>query len=280
MKYFIHSILFNIVFISVSAQQVPFTFEQLQPEMKTSMMLLSNDSLQGRLVGSPGEKIAYTYISQKFQQHNVLPKGEQKYLQPFTIKRFSVYTEGTYFELKKGGKTIIFKGSHPKLFPASVSGPGKAKAKTVFMGYGIISGDGSMNDYAGKTVKGKIAVFQSGYPSSTFSIHSAVAAASSLEAKVDTAIAHGAVGVLILHSDTSIAKPRYKKYVQKNQIRNIPVMHMITQSETDLFDRAELLLDIRANEVEIVGHNVVGYIDNKAQKTVVIGAHYDHLGYD
>ncbi|MBW7890736.1 MAG: M28 family peptidase, partial [Chitinophagaceae bacterium] len=27
------------------------------------------------------------------------------------------------------------------------------------------------------------------------------------------------------------------------------------------------------------GHNVVGYINNKAKTTVVIGAHYDHLGY-
>jgi hypothetical protein len=28
----------------------------------------------------------------------------------------------------------------------------------------------------------------------------------------------------------------------------------------------------------ITGTNVVGYIDNKAEKTVIIGAHYDHLG--
>ncbi|RYD72076.1 MAG: M28 family peptidase, partial [Sphingobacteriales bacterium] len=27
------------------------------------------------------------------------------------------------------------------------------------------------------------------------------------------------------------------------------------------------------------GHNVVGYIDNKAANTIVLGAHYDHLGY-
>lgn len=27
------------------------------------------------------------------------------------------------------------------------------------------------------------------------------------------------------------------------------------------------------------GYNVIGYIDNKAEKTVVLGAHYDHLGY-
>ncbi len=27
-----------------------------------------------------------------------------------------------------------------------------------------------------------------------------------------------------------------------------------------------------------VGHNVIGFIDNKAEQTIVIGAHYDHLG--
>ena len=29
----------------------------------------------------------------------------------------------------------------------------------------------------------------------------------------------------------------------------------------------------------ITGHNVIGFIDNSAKKTIVIGAHYDHLGY-
>lgn len=27
------------------------------------------------------------------------------------------------------------------------------------------------------------------------------------------------------------------------------------------------------------GHNVIGYIDNHAENIIVIGAHYDHLGY-
>ena len=29
----------------------------------------------------------------------------------------------------------------------------------------------------------------------------------------------------------------------------------------------------------ITGRNVVGFIDNKAKNTVIIGAHFDHLGY-
>lgn len=29
----------------------------------------------------------------------------------------------------------------------------------------------------------------------------------------------------------------------------------------------------------VTGNNVIGYIDNKASNTIIIGAHYDHLGY-
>ena len=34
-----------------------------------------------------------------------------------------------------------------------------------------------------------------------------------------------------------------------------------------------------AEDSSIVGTNVIGFIDNKADQTIVIGAHYDHLGY-
>ncbi len=41
--------------------------------------------------------------------------------------------------------------------------------------------------------------------------------------------------------------------------------------------------DVKFTEVlsdsTIVGRNVLGFIDNKSDQTVVIGAHYDHLGY-
>ncbi len=32
-------------------------------------------------------------------------------------------------------------------------------------------------------------------------------------------------------------------------------------------------------DAERKGHNIIGYIDNKAANTIVLGAHYDHLGY-
>lgn len=37
--------------------------------------------------------------------------------------------------------------------------------------------------------------------------------------------------------------------------------------------------DVKDGDSTISGRNVLGYINNNANKTVVIGAHYDHLGY-
>lgn len=34
-----------------------------------------------------------------------------------------------------------------------------------------------------------------------------------------------------------------------------------------------------SNGIEVTGRNVLGYIDNKAATTIIIGGHYDHLGY-
>jgi hypothetical protein len=36
---------------------------------------------------------------------------------------------------------------------------------------------------------------------------------------------------------------------------------------------------VTGNDSTITGTNVIGFIDNKASNTIIIGAHYDHLGY-
>ena len=36
---------------------------------------------------------------------------------------------------------------------------------------------------------------------------------------------------------------------------------------------------VKGDSTGRTGHNVIGYIDNKAANTIVLGAHYDHLGY-
>jgi Zn-dependent M28 family amino/carboxypeptidase len=64
---------------------------------------------------------------------------------------------------------------------------------------------------------------------------------------------------------------------------SIPVIYISkTAKETYLKDETATLdikLKIVITDKKRYGHNVIGYIDNNAPNTVVIGAHYDHLGY-
>ena len=41
----------------------------------------------------------------------------------------------------------------------------------------------------------------------------------------------------------------------------------------------EVEFEMNPSDSTITGRNILGYINNKAEKTIVIGAHYDHLGY-
>lgn len=41
----------------------------------------------------------------------------------------------------------------------------------------------------------------------------------------------------------------------------------------------EVTYTVVGNDSTITGTNVIGYLDNKAPYTVIVGAHYDHLGY-
>uniref|UniRef100_UPI004049CF9B M20/M25/M40 family metallo-hydrolase n=1 Tax=Gelidibacter sp. TaxID=2018083 RepID=UPI004049CF9B len=42
---------------------------------------------------------------------------------------------------------------------------------------------------------------------------------------------------------------------------------------------SEVVFTSMAEDSTITGTNVLGYIDNNAENTIIIGAHYDHLGY-
>lgn len=56
-----------------------------------------------------------------------------------------------------------------------------------------------------------------------------------------------------------------KPYDKKNYIQNFTYSLKINPKDS---------LDVKQNS----GRNVIAYLDNKASKTIVIGAHYDHLG--
>ena len=69
----------------------------------------------------------------------------------------------------------------------------------------------------------------------------------------------------------------------KSEPLSIPMMYVSKEIAKKYFEDATATLDVKLrigiSEKNRLGHNVVGYINNNAPTTVILGAHFDHLGY-
>lgn len=242
--------------------------------MKQHVYFLSSDSLQGRQTSSKGEKIAATYIINEFKEIGLLPKGDNNsYLQAF---KYNAGKElGPANELSVAGKKYTLKTD---FFPLNYSGNGKASGKSVYVKYGISMAAGRDDYHMLKSVKGKILFMQCGYPSG-MDPHSEKAAAADLKTRLDTAISKGAVGVVFINTDTTTDDLKMSFEMRVKEV-GIPVLFLNDKSLSPekLFNSA-VSMSSETHKVEKEANNIAGYIDNGRKYTVIIGAHYDHLGY-
>jgi len=263
------------------AQTLPKTDEEILRSLEHNLAYLSDDRMEGRLMGSRGEKLAYEFISENFQSLNLRTKGEQGYLQPFTIKRLTFKNCSLAIKNKSG--EFNFETIKPNIaYPLEFSGVGEANASCAWVGFGIEAATENYNDYVGrKNIKGKIFIAKHGYPDYN-NKQSKLAPFASIENKLIAAINNGAAALVIVNSDNQILEPDFKPIIRQKNINKIPVYFLTTNTKTDsiTFVNAKASVMVDTATIEIKAHNVLGYIDYKADNTIVIGAHYDHLGYN
>jgi Zn-dependent M28 family amino/carboxypeptidase len=63
------------------------TDKEILESLKADVGYLADDSLQGRDIGTEGEKLAAAYIANAFEELGLAPKGTEGYFQPFTVKK-------------------------------------------------------------------------------------------------------------------------------------------------------------------------------------------------
>jgi Zn-dependent M28 family amino/carboxypeptidase len=61
--------------------------------------------------------------------------------------------------------------------------------------------------------------------------------------------------------------------------RSIPVV-FASKEANSILRAKDITFQINIQQVNTTAHNVIGFINNKKAKTIVIGAHQDHLGYN
>jgi hypothetical protein len=171
-------------------------------QIKADITYLADDKLKGRAPGTEGYQMAVDYVTTRLKKLNVRPAGENNtWLQTVRFKK-AFSTDATLsVDGLPGGLT---RGTDFSISPNPVLPKVEITAPLVFAGFGVSEPKLGYDDYAGLDVKGKIVVIVRGAPvrfSSSVSAHTMNAAAI-----LKTAAVHGAVGVIIGITDSTIRR--------------------------------------------------------------------------
>jgi S1-C subfamily serine protease len=240
------------------------------------------------------------------------------YFQPFSLATSAKPGTNNHVSLcGPQGQTIdLDPGRHFTV--ALLGGAGKVEAPVVFAGYGITSGDPKYDDYAGLDAAGKVVVVLTGTPRRGQRYADVFAAAADgrpsphagLRAKLDNAFKHRAAAVLVVNASQSsrggdpLPRPSYT--IRDGVPVALPAVHLRRDGAERMLAVAGLSLAEVEKEIDAtlkphsapltgwtcqvetnVSHtrvavkNVIGVVEGEgpsANETVVIGAHYDHIG--
>lgn len=245
------------------------------PLLKKHISTLASDEFGGREPGTKGEELARNYIIGEFKTIGISPKGTKGYLQPFTFTK----------SLKTGPKSkLIVNGNilapDAGFYPLAYSANRGAKGIAVPVGYGINAPQLQYNDYTYKSdLKGKIFIIDASTPDKG-GPHSKYGEFADLRSRIDTAIARGAAAIIFTTNDPDLKEPTLNAKIKVTP-SSIPVVYMVKAKNSILNNDLGVQVDLFAEIIreEATGHNVIGYLDNGAEHTIIIGAHYDHLGH-
>ncbi len=170
----------------------------IRPEaIHAEMGFLADDLLEGRGTGTRGQEIAAKYMAAEFEQIGLEPAGDNgTYFQSVPLRSGRPDESKSTLTFTRGGKTE--KLAYRKDFITSAD-MGREEtsvdAPVVFVGDGVTAPEQNYDDYKGIDAKGKIVAMAFEAPLFESSVK---AHYSSAEVKEAIAVAHGAVGIIII----------------------------------------------------------------------------------
>ena len=229
--------------------------------LKTEISYLASDELQGRRTGTAGEKMASEYLSAQFEKAGLLPKGDaNSFIQSFEINEGKQILPSTHliineesFEAGKDFFPFIFSGQGA--ITANASSAFKEKGMPWFWDINETLEENSNNPH--------------------FDLLNAI------RNKAIEFSGMGASACIVFNSSGIDDNLRFDGKSDVPQVK-IPVVYLSKNvSQKYLSDRSASVnidCEIAIGDKKRTGHNVIGYIDNGAAHTIILGGHYDHLG--
>ncbi len=236
---------------------------ELVARLKSHIQYLADDKLEGRMTGSNGETLAMQYIIEQYQQIGLEPQGVKGYIQEFEVNQGKQIEPATY--LKVDNNTLLLSKEY---LPLSYSALSQVK------GTPAIALSESKQPWF-KDLK-DILEANKANPDPKFDIDEEI------RKMVVNVTAKGASALFIYNSSDLIDNVQFNKNDKSASVK-IPVIYLTKEGYKKYFsDNAATLnidLGVSLRDKILVGKNLAGFINNHAANTVIIGAHYDHLGY-
>ncbi len=260
MKHFLWLLLFS--FQLSFSQKLTKSDKITLANLERHIQYLSKDELEGRRTGTKGEKLAYEYIQHEFEQNGLIPKGEKgSYLQQFEINDGKEVTPVSH---------LIINGQdfklHEEYFPFIFS-PNTALEATTSI---------ALHEQSSPWFFDLKELLEANKNNPHYDLREAI------KNKALEVTKKGANALLVFNSASEKDDLRFEGKEKASPIA-IPVLYISKVAKDKyLLDETATLdmqLKVHIDDKKRYGHNVIGYINNNAPATIVIGAHYDHLGY-
>ncbi len=235
---------------------------ELINNLKKHIAFLASDSLEGRRTGTNGETIAMNYLAQQYAAIGLEPTKNNNYIQEFEMDEGKSFSQpSNYFKVNK--KSLIL---GEDIFPLAFSAS-KALRSNASIALKE-SGEVWFIDVKDELEDEK--------PNPHFDIEEYI------KKEVAKASSNGATALIFFNSSSITDNISFNKN-DKSEVLSIPVFYINATAQKKYFNdisatyKIDLKIDLK--ELKRKVHNVIGFINNNATNTVILGAHYDHLGY-
>jgi hypothetical protein len=288
----------------------PITGEQILAHVS----FLADDRLEGRMTGEKGCDEAATYVAGRFTDVGLeaggdLGLGARTWLQHFLATSGRRLEPATSCEL--GGRGLEL----GKEFAVAIGmGTASGAGELCFAGYGLHAPEANRDDWAGLDAPGKVVVILAGAPgraANTGDFLDTRPAARHVRprAKIEQAFARKAAGLVMVEhprENPELAEKLPEWVSDRGEGLTFPAVHVTASVGRALLEQAGLDLDalverldagetiarplpglagairVETSPIRRPAANVIGLLKGSGEhgeEHLIVGAHYDHLGY-
>ncbi len=234
---------------------------QIIENLTNYVTYLSSDELEGRRTGTKGELLAANYLIKQYKKIGLTQGNNDKYIQEFTYDEGKLYKQASFF--KVNGQDLL---AEEDFFPLAYSSNGNATTSTAI----------ALKEAGEPWFLDIKDILEPNREDPHFDINE------SIKKEAEKYFSNGATALILYNSSNLVDNLSFTKF-DKSNVLSKPIIYISYKSFVnkfkDLITTYDIQFNISITNTSRVGKNIVGFINNQATNTIILGAHFDHLGF-